>query len=175
MAEKSFSQQLGIGVASLTFGAALSIFVYSAATGSANTLQAWMLFATSFLLMLRFWFRYTELFVQFSPSESFWQFLFDFMVSFFGILAVFFVGSIQAWALIGAAAMIASTVRCGLSWKKVDGKAMKALKRTIIGSAGMFVIFMLVYGASTFIEHAALSVAVFIIVLAFVIFSSRKK
>ncbi|MEK6887855.1 MAG: hypothetical protein AABX14_02805 [Candidatus Aenigmatarchaeota archaeon] len=50
-----FYRQLGTGVLSLTFGAALSIFVYAVASGIVSGLQAWLLFGSSFLLMLRFW------------------------------------------------------------------------------------------------------------------------
>src|SRR3990167_8130873 len=96
-----FYRQLGTGVSSLTFGAALSIFVYAVASGIVSGFQAWLLFGASFLLMLRFWWRYNELFVQFLPSRTFWHFLFDFAVSFFGILAVLSVNSIGMWAILG--------------------------------------------------------------------------
>ena len=110
-----FYRQLGTGVSSLTFGVALSIFIYAAASGIVSGVQAWLLFATSFLLMLRFWWRYNELFVQHAPSRTFWHFLFDFAVAFFGILAVLVVNNIQTWALLGMLAMISSAVRCLLS------------------------------------------------------------
>src|SRR3989338_5621666 len=135
----AFYRQLGAGVASLAFGVALSIFIYAAASGIVNGLQAWLLFGTSFLLMLRFWFRYTELFVQFMPSHTFWQFLFDFAISFFGILAVLSVGAMQAWAMLGALAMLSSVIRCILSWQDA-GKVKPRLKRTLLGAAGMLVV-----------------------------------
>lgn len=176
MLEEKYLRQLGIGVASLTFGVALSIFIYAAASGFLNSMQAFLLYLTSFLLMLRFWWRYTELFIQFLPSRSFWQFLFDFAISFFGIIAVLFVGAIQIWAAIGAAAMIASMIRCTLSWKFAKKKEVKkSLKNTIIGSVGMFIVFSLVYVLTPLVNNLWLAGTVFIVVLLFVVYASRAK
>lgn len=168
-----FYRQLGTGVASLTFGVALAIFIY-AAPAAANSLQASLLFATSFLLMLRFWWRYNELFIQHLPSRTFWHFLFDFLVSFFGILAVLSVNSIQVWAALGMLAMFSSVVRCGLSWKDAKGAKPK-LKRTFWGAVGMFVVMAGVYTLSASTGHLLLAEVVFILVLLFVIYSSRKQ
>ncbi len=171
--ENDFYRQLGTGVASLTFGVALSIFIYAAASGIASTTQAWLLFGASFLIMLRFWWRYNELFVQFLPSKTFWHFLFDFLISFFGILAVLSVNNIQTWAVIGMLAMISSAVRCGLSWDaKKDAK--QRLQRTLYGAVGMLIIFGIVYSLASIIEHVLLAEAIFVIVLIFVIYSSKK-
>ncbi len=175
MAEKPFLQQLGIGVASLTFGVALSIFIYAFASGLVNSLQTGFLFITSFLLMLRFWWRYSELFVRFLPSKGFWHFLFDFVVSFFGILAVLLIGNIQLWAATGASAMIASAIRCGLSWKEAKDKNVKhMLKKTLLGAVSMLVVMILVYLSSFFIDHLVISGSVFIIVLVFVAYASKR-
>src|SRR3989344_1205680 len=111
MDKNMFFQNVGIGIASLTFGVALSIFIYSASTVVHGT-SAWFLFTTSFLLMLRFWWRYTTLFVQYFPSQRFWQFVLDFAISFFGILSVLFVKDIRMWTLLIGAAMLASILRC---------------------------------------------------------------
>lgn len=168
-----FYRNLGTGVASLTFGVALSIFIYAAASGIVTSLQAWLLFATSFLLMLRFWWRYNELFVQHLPSQTFWHFLFDFAISFFGILAVLSVNNIQTWAALGMLAMLSSAVRCGLSWNKAAKEIRRKLKSTLWGAVGMLVILGIVYAASS-ISHDLLSAAIFVIALFFVIYSSRK-
>lgn len=168
-----FYRQLGTGVASLTFGVALSIFIYAAASGVVGNLQALLLFATSFLLMLRFWWRYSELFVQFLPSQTFWHFLFDFAISFFGILAVLSVNVMQTWAMLGALAMISSMIRCSLSWQKA-GKVKQKLRRTLLGAAGMFVVMAIVYALAPLVEQILLAASVFIIVLLFVIYSSVK-
>ena len=53
-----FYRQLGTGVSSLTFGVALSIFIYAAASGIVSGVQAWLLFATSFLLISCIYFSY---------------------------------------------------------------------------------------------------------------------
>lgn len=168
-----FYRQLGTGVASLTFGVALSIFIFAVATGIVSGLVAWLLFGTSFLLMLRFWWRYNELFVQFLPSRTYWHFLFDFAVSFFGILAVVTVNNIYTWALLGACAMISSIVRCSLSWHEAKNQKMQ-LKKTMYGAIGMLVIFGIVYGLAGIVSSATLAAAIFITVLVFVIYSSRK-
>ena len=107
------------------FGVALAIFIYAANTELllSNT-QALLLYVTSFLLMLRFWWRYTELFVQFLPSRNYLQFLFDFLISLLGILTVLYVSAVQTWAALGAAVMLASLVRCLLSWH--DSKDKKS-------------------------------------------------
>lgn len=174
--EEKYLRQLGIGVASLTFGVALSIFIYVAASGFLNSTQAFLLYGTSFLLMLRFWWRYTELFIQFLPSRNFWQFLFDFAISFFGIVAVFFISNIQTWTAIGAAAMIASMFRCGLSWKYAKNKKVKkSLKNTVIGSVVMLIIFSFVYLLAPLVNNLWLAGAVFVLVLLFVIYASRVK
>lgn len=175
MVKEVYLRQLGIGVASLTFGVALSIFIYAAASGILNSIQAFLLYGTSFLLMLRFWWRYTELFIQFLPSRSFWHFLFDFAISFFGILAVLFIGSIQTWAVIGAAAMIASMIRCGLSWQDAKNKVKNALKRTLFGSITMFIVMLIIYSLSPFIDNVVLAASVFVIVLLFVVYTSLRK
>ena len=169
----NFYRQLGIGISSLTFGVALSIFIYAVASGIAVSIQAWLLLATSFLLMLRFWWRYNELFVQFLPSRSFWHFLFDFLVSFFGILAVLYVSNIQAWAAAGMLAMLSSAARCSLSWK--DAKAVKPrLKRTLFGAIAMLVIMAVIYSLAPVVEQVLLAEAILIVVLIFVVYSSRK-
>ena len=169
----NFYKQLGTGVSSLTFGVALSIFIYAAASGIVSSLQAWLLFATSFLLMLRFWWRYNELFVQFMPSRTFWQFLFDFLVSFFGILAVLTVGDIWMWAMLGILAMSSSAVRCGLSWHKA-GSAKPKLKRTLSGAVGMLIVLGIVYALAPTVNHISLAAGIFVIVMIFVVYSSRK-
>ncbi|MBI4174619.1 MAG: hypothetical protein HY517_03155 [Candidatus Aenigmarchaeota archaeon] len=168
-----FYRQLGTGVSSLTFGVALSVFIIAAAYGFVSGLSAWLLFAASFLLMLRFWWRYNELFVQSIPSRNYWHFLFDFAVSFFGIMSVLAVNDIRAWAMLGGLAMMSSLIRCGLSWKSA-GKAMRELKKTAIGALAMLVIFGAVYLLSASISHATLAAAMLVIVLVFVIYSSRK-
>ncbi|MEK6888147.1 MAG: hypothetical protein AABX14_04340 [Candidatus Aenigmatarchaeota archaeon] len=169
----NFYRQLGTGVASLTFGVALSIFIYAAASGIVSGLQAWFLFATSFLLMLRFWWRYNELFVRFMPSRTFWHFLFDFAISFFGILTVLTVGDLRTWALLSALAMLLSAIRCGLSWHEAK-TAKPMLKKTFLGAIAMLVIMGAVYALVPIIGHVLLAEAVFILVLIFVIYSSRK-
>ncbi len=169
-----FYRRLGTGVASLTFGVALSIFIYAAASGIASSLQAWLLFGASFFLMLRFWWRYSELFVQSLPSQSFWHFLFDFAISFFGILAVLFVNTMQTWAMLGILTMISGIIRCGLSWQKAAKDAKQKLKRTLLGAIGMLVVMAGVYGLALLVEQILLAVAVFIIVLLFVVYSSTK-
>jgi len=173
--EEKYIRQLGIGVASLTFGAALSIFILAIYAGVVNNLQTLLLYLTSFLLMLRFWWRYTELFVQFLPSRNFWQFLSDFAISFFGILAVLFVGNIQTWSMVGAGAMIASMIRSGLSWKDAEGKKVKkSLKNTVIGALGMLVLFSLIYVLAPFTDNLILAGSAFVLVLVFVIYASVK-
>lgn len=173
--EEKYLRQLGIGVASLTFGVALSIFILAAYAGVTNSLQTLLLYLTSFLLMLRFWWRYTELFVQFIPSRNFWQFLFDFAISFFGIIAVLFVGNIQIWAIIGAIAMVMSVIRCGLSWNYAKNKNVKkSLKNTIIGAISMIVLFSFVYILVPIVDNLDLAGGVFVLVLIFVIYVSWK-
>src|SRR3990167_1599660 len=167
-----FYRQLGTGVSSLTFGAALSIFVYAVASGIVSGLQAWLLFGSSFLLMLRFWWRYSELFVRYLPSRTYWHFLFDFAVSFFGILAVLSVGSIKMWSMLGAFAMLASIVRCSLSSKEAAKDAKLKLRRTFLGAFAMFIVMLVIYGLASAIEHVLLASAAFIIILVFVVYSS---
>lgn len=176
MNKETYFRQLGTGVASLIFGVALSIFIYAAASGILETTQSFLLYITSFLLMLRFWWKYTKIFVQFSPSQSYWQFLFDFAISFFGILTVLFVNVIQTWAMLGMGAMIASMVRCGLSWSDVKNeKIKKLLKKTFFNSIGMFVVMLLVYLLSSYVNNVQLSLGVFLVVLFFVIYTSIKQ
>jgi len=170
-----FYRQLGTGVASLTFGVALSIFIYAAASGIVNSIQAWLLFGTSFLLMLRFWWRYNELFVQFMPSQNYWHFLFDFAISFFGILAVLSVSNMQAWALLGMLAMLSSTIRCSLVWQKAAKDVKQKLKKTLFGSIAMLAIMSGIYALAPIVEHIMLAASVFIIVLIFVVYSGTRK
>lgn len=168
-------RQLGIGVASLTFGVTLSIFIYAAASGIINNLQTALLYLTSFLLMLRFWWRYTELFIRFLPSKNFWQFLFDFAVSFFGILAVLFVGSIQTWALLGIAAMLSSIIRCKLSWKEAKNKKVRlSLKRTLTGAGLMVIVFSSLYFLASTVDNLLLASGVFVLVVIFVLYASKE-
>ena len=171
MQDREFFQQIGIGVASLTFGVALSIFIYSASTGAIAGTQTALLYATSFLLMLRFWWRYTELFVRSLPSQNFWQFLFDFAVSFFGILAVLFISNLQSWALVGGAAVLAAAVRCKLSWGEAMRVEQEKLKRTFFGAVGMLVIFAAIYFLAPAVDNLILAGGVFIVVLAFVVWA----
>lgn len=168
-----FYRQLGTGVASLTFGVALSIFIYAAASGIPNSLQTWLLFAASFLLMLRFWWRYSELFVQFLPSRTFWHFLLDFLVSFFGILAVLSVGDIQKWAMLGALAMLSSVIRCSLSWHAVKAAKPK-LKRTLLGAVALLIVMSAIYALAQSVSNLLLAEAIFVLVLIFVVYSSAK-
>lgn len=178
MADKSFFQQLGIGVSSLIFGVALSVFMIAVATGVPGSMGAWLLFIATFLLMLRFWWRYNELFVQKLQSKTYFHFLFDFIIAFFGILAVIFVNNIHLWALVGVITMAASIIRCSLSWKEAkssrNNEAMRALKRTKISSAAMIVIFAIIYWIAAYIEQLTLSAAILVLVVIFVAWSSRK-
>ncbi len=169
---KDFYQTLGLGVSSLTFGVALSVFIFSVVSGAVFGTTGWILFAASFLLMLRFWWRYNELFVQHSPSRTFWHFLSDFLTAFFGILAVLFVGNIQTWAVVGVLAMMSSIIRSALSWN--DAKIRKQLKNTVAGAVLMAIIFGAVYMLSLSANHLHLSSAVLALVVIFVLHSSRK-
>ncbi len=173
----NYLQNLGLGVASLTFGVALSVFIYAAASGiiQLSNLQTIFLATTSFLLMLRFWFRYTELFVKYLPSRNYLHFLFDFGISFFGILAVLLVANIQLWACVGAAAMLSSVIRCLLSWKEAKGSIRKQLKMTIGGSIIMLIVFGAVYYGSALYNNITVSAAVLVIVLIFIIAASLKR
>lgn len=170
MAEQKFFKELGVGVASLSFGVALSIFIYAIASGIVNGIQAGLLYATSFLLMMRFWWKYTEIFVHHMPSHSFWHFLLDFLISFFGILAVLFVGNIQTWALLGAATMGASAVRCCLSWRESKGM----LRRTFWNSIVMLVIMGGIYFFSSIFDQMFLAAGIFILVALFVLIFGKK-
>ena len=167
-----FYRHLGIGVSVITFGVALSIFIYAVASKTVTGFHAWLLFATSFLLMLRFWWRYNELFVQNSPSRSFWHFMFDFLTAFFGMLAVLLVNDIQAWALSGIAAMLSSLVRCGMSWK--EAKIRKQLRATAIGAVVMAIVLGIVYAFSASYSATNLATGTLILVVIFVVYSSRK-
>lgn len=167
-----FYRQLGAGVASLTFGVALSVFIFAVATGMVSGTAAWLLFAASFLLMLRFWWRYNELFVQFAPSRTFWHFLFDFLTAFFGILAVLFVADMRTWALIGILAMLSSIARCALSWK--DSKTKRSLRNTMIGAAVMGILLGIVYALPATANAIHISAGIFVLVLIFVLYSARK-
>jgi|GEM_PF-5737024 hypothetical protein len=175
MVDESYLKQLGIGVASLTFGAALSIFIYAVASGAVNSIQAWLLFFATFLLMLRFWWRYTELFVQFLPSKGFYHFLLDFAISFFGIIAVLFVQSIQTWAAVGAGAMMFSLLRCSLSWAEAKSENVKiALRKTVFGSITMLIIMSAVYLAAPVFDNLLLAGAVLMLVVVFLAYTSGK-
>ena len=174
MPDKNFLKQLGIGISSLTFGVALSIFIYAVASEIASGLSAWLLLGASFLLMLRFWWRYNELFVQYLPSKNFWSFLLDFAISFFGILAVLLVNNIQLWALAGIAAMLASMLRCKLSWKDASNKdTKKSLKMTFAGSVIMLAIMAAVFAFSYYLSSLFLSAGMLILIIIFVAYASR--
>lgn len=172
---KDFYQQLGTGISTATFAVGLAVFILAAAFGVVNTLQGWLLFAVSFLIMLRFWFRYSELFVRFLPSKTYWQFVFDFLVAFFGILAVLSVGNIQTWALLGALAMISSAVRCGMSWKESKKDSKPQLKQTLKGSTLMLIIFAAVYLLAPFSDQLWLAASVLVLVMIFVIYGGTRK
>ena len=173
----NYLQNLGLGVASLTFGVALGTFLYAVASGiiQLNNMQTLLLGTTSFLLMLRFWFRYTELFVKHLPSRNYLHFLFDFGISFFGILAVLLVANIQLWACVGVAAMVSSIIRCLLSWKEAKSGIRKQLRMTIGGSIIMFIVFGAVYYASALYDNITVSAAVLVIVLVFIVAASCKR
>ena len=124
--------------------------------------------------MIRFWWRYNELFVRHIPSHTFFQFMLDFLISFAGIAAVLFVNNIQTWALAGIAAMIFSAIRAGLSWREAAVESTGKLKRTFFGSIGMLVIFAVTYLIAPAVETLTLSAALFVIVAIFVVYSARK-
>lgn len=170
--DKKFLKQIGIGVASLTFGAALAIFIYAFPLAM-RSYAALLLYLTSFLLMMRFWWRYVELFVQYAPSKSFWNFLFDFMISFFGIISVLYVNHIQTWALFGIAAMISSIIRVSMSWD--NKKIRKKLRNTIIGTVAFALIFSFVYYLAPLIESYLIASGILIITLIFIIAASIEK
>ena len=172
MQDREFFQHLGFGISTITFAVALSIFIYSASTGAIAGTQTALLYTTSFLLMLRFWWRYTELFARSLPSQNFWQFLFDFAVSFFGILAVLFISNMQNWALVGAAAMLAAAVRCRLSWGEGMRAEQEKLKRAFFGAVGMFIIFAAIYFLAPAVDQMILASGVFVIVLGFVVWAA---
>jgi hypothetical protein len=168
----AFFQQLGLGVAGITFGAALSIFIYATASGTVAGTAAWLLLITSFLLMLRFWWRYTTVFVQHAPSRTFFQFLCDFAIGFFGISSVLFVKDIRAWALLVGGAMLASIIRCWLA--RPAGAASKAVQRTLWGAVVMLVMMAAVYFAAQTIAHTMLATIVLALVALFVLYAAKK-
>ena len=174
MQQKPFLQQIGTGVASLTFGVALSIFIYAAVSGVVTGTSAWLLYVATFLMMLRFWWRYNELFIQHLPSSGFWHFLFDFAIAFFGILAVLYVSDIPKWALISAASMVASIARCGLSWPDAKGEIKRKLRRTIAGAILVIIIMAAAYWLAPVVDITMLAAAVLALTLIFVFYSARK-
>jgi hypothetical protein len=172
MSKNAFFQQLGLNVAGITFGAALAIFIYAATSGKIQGASAWMLFAASFLLMLRFWWRYTTVFVQLAQSHTFLQFLLDFALAFFGILTVLFVQDIRSWALLGGITMLASILRCIVA--KASGPAGKPVKRTIWGAVIWLIILAGVYFLAPSFAHTTLAGIVLALVVLFVLFTAKK-
>lgn len=170
---QAFFQRIGVGVASLTFGVALSIFIYAAAAGLVSGASAWLLFGATFLLMLRFWWRYIGLFVRWAPSQTYWHFLLDFAISFFGIAAVLFVSAVQTWAALGAAAMAASMVRCALAWKDANAKIRQELKKTLLGASGVAMLMGAVWALAPLVENTLLATGAFVLVLTFVIWAAK--
>ncbi len=169
-----FFQNVNIGVASLLFGVALSIYVYAVTSGKVSGFSSWFLFLTSFLLLFRFWWRHVSLFVRYVPSHTFWQFSFDFIIAFLGVIAVFYVYSLRVWALIGAGLMLASIVRCVLSLPGAGVDIKKKLRQAILG-AGLFVVLAIVLCLlALFVSELYLAIAILVVTVIFVIYSSRK-
>ena len=170
----NFYKQLGIGVSSVTFGVMLAVFIFTAGMGNVNSPQAVLLFATSFLLTISLWWQHSDLFVKSLQSHNVWHFVFDFAVSFLGIMAVIFVNDLQIWLLIGIMTMLSSAVRCMLQWDK-SSKAIKSkLKETFFVAVGLSMILDVIYIASYSMSGVFLSVLVFIIALIFVAHPSIK-
>lgn len=174
MAKMDF-RQLGMGVASITFGVALVIFIQAVILGMVSSIQTLLLYITSFLLMIRFWWRYTKLFIQYLPSQNFWQFLLDFAVSFFGILAVLFITDIQIWAVFGASAMLASMLRCASSWKVKKKNVKKSLRSTAAGAGVMLAALSSVYLLTPVVSDFILTVSIFMLTTAFVVYASFRE
>ena len=172
---KDFFQNVNVGVASLLFGVALSIYIYAVSAGKIPSTTAWLLFVTSFLLLLRFWWRHVGLFIRFVPSHTFWQFSFDFLIAFFGILAVLYVSDTRIWAAIGAALMLASIIRCALAWKEADKSVQKKLKRTILGALVFLVLAAIIYFSAPFVSGTILAGGILVITALFVMYSARKE
>ena len=171
MPKTDFYQQLGLGIASIVFGMALSIFVY-AATTSVQGASAWMLFIISFLIMLRCWWRYTTVFIQYAPSHTFWHFLTDFAIAFFGILGVLFVNNIRVWALLGGASMLMCALRCWLA--KPVATARKPVRQTLWGAISMLIALTIVYYLAPTVSHTTLATAFLVIVTLFVLYTAKK-
>lgn len=169
-----FFQNVNVGVASLLFGVALSIYVYAVTAGKVSGISSWLLFLTSFLLLFRFWWRHVSLFVRLVPSHTFWQFSFDFIIAFLGVIAVFYVYDLRVWALIGSGLMIASIVRCVLALPGADSEVKKKIKQTIVGAVIFFVFAVVLYLLSSFVSELYLAIAIFAVTAVFVVYSSKK-
>ena len=88
------------------------------------------------------------------------------------ILAVLLVNDIQIWALSGIAAMLSSLVRCGMSWK--EAKIRKQLRATAICAVVMAIVLGIVYAFSASYSATNLATGTLILVVIFVVYSSRK-
>ena len=82
------------------------------------------------------------------------------------------VGNIQSWALLGILAMLSSAIRCALSLKSAIKLVRQKLKRTAIGAVAMLVVICIIYLLAPAVSQLYLSVAIFVIVLVFVVYSS---
>lgn len=172
---KDFFQNVGVSIASLTFGVALSIFIYAVSSGKVPNTAAWLLFITSFLLLLRFWWRYVELFARLVPSHTFWQFTLDFIIAFCGVIAVLYLSNIKLWATIVSALMLASIIRCALAWKESDKSVQKKLKRTVIGAVVFLILAAIIYFSAPFVSEMVLAAGILAISALFILYSAAKE
>ncbi len=83
-----------------------------------------------------------------------------------------FIGNMQNWALVGAAAMLAAAVRCKLSWGGAMRPEQEKLKKTFFGAVGMLAIFAAIYFLAPVFDQMILASGVFAVVLGFVVWAA---
>lgn len=110
------------------------------------------------------------MFVQQAPSRTFWHFLFDFAIAFFGILAVLFVNDTRIWAVLVGAAMLASIIRCNLARPTATTK--KAVQNALAGAAIMLVLMIAAFLQR--MPHTTLAGILLAIVALFVLYTAKK-
>lgn len=169
-----FFQNVHIGLSSLAFGVTLSMFLYAYASHLVQNTASWLLYISTFFLMLRFWYQYVAFYGKQLPSYTFGHFLLDFLIAFFGNLAILSVNNIAAWTVSVCLALLVAIGRCKLAIpdaNKLKNQIKEIAKRCLALIIALAIIWLFVakpFGAL----HA--SVIIFILTIGHVIYAWKR-
>ncbi len=169
----AYFQNAHIALSSIVFGVTLATFLYVFSAGILSEASHYILFAATFLFMLRFWYRYVTFYGKALPSNNYWHHLLDFAIAFFGNVAVLKVNYYNIWTTAVVVMLAIAIVRSLLAIPSASKDNKKVIKQIVGASVFLAVFFIAVnmLNLSAFIS----SLIILAVIALFVVWKSVKE